>query len=162
MPEFADLRALRAAVGTTFGPSSGQPITQDMIDQFADLTHDHQWLHVDVERARHSALGTTIAHGYLTLTLAAPFLEELVRVGNVESAVNYGANRLRFPAPVPAGSLVHAEATPVSVEDRPGGADAVIALVMRTATSSKPVCAVEVVLRYTAAREGAPREEFEL
>jgi hypothetical protein len=136
MPEFTDLKALRVAVGTTFGPSSELPVTRDMIDRFADLTHDHQWIHAEVESARHSALGTTTAHGCLTLALAAPFLEELVRVGN-------------------------AETTPASVEDRPGGADAVFAPVMRTPTSPEPVCAAEVVVRFAAAREGAQREEPE-
>lgn len=148
MSTFATLDELRAAVGTSLGTAGPIRLTQERIDGFADVTDDHQWIHVDRERAAAGPFGTTIAHGYLTLSLAAPFLEQLLHVEAVSAALNYGIESARFPSPVPSGSDVSAEGTLADVVDKPGGAEARVALTFTIPDSPKPVCVATVIIRY--------------
>ncbi|HVC23802.1 MAG TPA: MaoC family dehydratase [Candidatus Dormibacteraeota bacterium] len=113
------IEELRAAVGTTLGPSDWVTLDQARIDAFAEVTGDHQWIHVDPARAAASDLGSTIAHGYLTLSLVPMLLDQLTRTRQGATSINYGLNRLRFLTPVPAGGRVRLRATVLSVADRP-------------------------------------------
>jgi len=113
------IEELRAAVGTTLGPSDWVTLDQARIDAFAEVTGDHQWIHVDPARAAASDLGSTIAHGYLTLSLVPMLLDQLTRMRQGATSINYGLNRLRFLTPVPAGGRVRLRATVLSVADRP-------------------------------------------
>jgi len=130
------------------GESSWIEITQDDIDTYADATRDHQWIHVDPERAADGAFGSTIAHGYLTLGLVIPLWSELLQVGKVGMAVNYGLNRLRFPAPVPVGSRVRLEGKLVSASEVAGGVEVVADLTMNVEGSEKPALVAEAVYRF--------------
>jgi acyl dehydratase len=132
-------------LGVELGPSSWIEVSQDRIDAFAAATDDRQWIHVDRERARTGPFGTTIAHGYLTLSLCVPMLYELLpRTGAM--VVNYGVNRVRFPAPVPAGGRIRGRFTIASVEDSTGGRRATIEAVVECEGVEKPVCAAELVV----------------
>jgi acyl dehydratase len=139
---------LKDKVGDHLGYSEWHEVTQDQVNLFADATGDHQWIHVDLERAKNGPFGGPIAHGYLTLSLTPMLLEELVRVEGVSMAVNYGLNKLRFPAPVPVGSKLRAGATLASVEDIAGGAQATIDLVFEVEGQAKPSCVAQIVFRY--------------
>src|SRR3954471_420773 len=119
---FSGLDDLRARVGQHLGHSDWLEITQDRVDRFADATDDHQWIHIDPERAKAGPFGGPIAHGYLTLSLAPALLPEVIQVGGISMGVNYGCNKVRFPSPVPVGAKVRAGAQLVSVEDVAGGA----------------------------------------
>ncbi|WP_298386132.1 MaoC family dehydratase, partial [Ferrimicrobium sp.] len=112
---------LKELVGTDLGYTSYRTITQDQINTFADATDDHQWIHVDPEAAKQGPFGTTIAHGFLTLSLVSAMLPELLPVEGVTMGVNYGTNRVRFPAPVPVGSRIRLGATLADVTDIAGG-----------------------------------------
>src|SRR5947208_14380092 len=112
---------LKARVGQHLGYSDWREITQDQVNAFADATGDHQWIHVDVERAKEGPFGGPIAHGFLTLALLIPLWTELVELRGIGMAVNYGLNKVRFPAPVPAGSKVRLGATLTEVRDVAGG-----------------------------------------
>jgi acyl dehydratase len=143
---------LRAAEGETLGTSEWHDVTQDAIDAFADVTGDHQWIHVDPERAKETPFGGTIAHGYYTLSLAPALAAEAVRYEGVAFAVNYGLNRLRFPAPLPVGSRVRLTARLLRVEDVPGGAQLTVELTFEREGGNKPVCVAEALSRvYQAA-----------
>jgi len=144
------LDALRAAVGTTLGPTPWLEIDQARVDAFADVTGDHQWIHVDPERAKDSPFGGTIAHGYLTLSLCNYLLPQLLRVGGVSMGVNYGANKVRFPAPVPVGSRIRGRGEIVACDDVPGGVQATIRVTAEVAGSAKPACVVETLNRWLA------------
>ncbi len=121
------------------------------MNTFADATDDHQWIHTDVERARSGPFGGTIAHGYLTLALVIPLWSELVDVPGVRMAVNYGLNRVRFPAPVPAGGRIRLSADVVSVEDvAPDGVQLVADFTVELEGSGKPAVVAQVVYRYYA------------
>ena len=133
-------------VGDVFGPSSWIEITQEKIDGFADATGDHQWIHVDPERARNGPFGSTIAHGYLTLSLLPVASDEVVPKGG-SMGINYGVNRVRFPAPVPVGSRVRGSFEVVSVEEIQGGFQATLATTIEREGGEKPVCVAEVVFR---------------
>jgi acyl dehydratase len=137
-------------VGDTFGPSSWIDIPQSKIDAFAEATGDHQWIHVDPERAKQGPFGTTIGHGYLTLSLLPVASYEVVpRQGGM--GINYGLNRVRFPAPVPVGSRVRASFEIVTVDELDGGAAQVtMAATVEREGGEKPVCVAEVVFRYYA------------
>ena len=141
----ADLDAL---IGTHLGSSSWVDIDQSRIDTFADATGDHQWIHVDPERAKDGPFGTTIAHGYLTLSLLIPLWTELLDVREVSTKVNYGLDKVRFPAPVPVGSKVRASATLASVEQIAGGVQIIIDAVIERDGGSKPVCIARPVFRF--------------
>ncbi len=147
-PLLTDLDGLAQQVGVRLGPSGWKTVTQDMVDAFADLTGDHQWIHVDVERAASGPFGGTIAHGYLTLSLLPPLLAELLQVEGVGMGINYGLDRLRFPAPVPVGSRVRAQGELNEVTDVPGGVQAKVGLTIEVEGSEKPACAADLVLRF--------------
>ena len=131
------------------GPTDWREITQEMIDTFAQLSGDHQWIHVDVERAKSGPFGGPIAHGYLTLSLLIPLWSEILVIEELDMAVNYGLNKVRFPAPVPAGSRVQVSATLADAEEVGGnGIQATIDTVMRVEGADKPVCIAQMVHRY--------------
>ncbi|MER7201413.1 dehydratase [Streptomyces sp. CB01635] len=145
---FATVDELRAAVGEQLGYSDWVEIEQKRIDQFADATGDHQWIHVDPERAKEGPFGTTIAHGYLTLSLLPLFGPQLIRVDGMKMGVNYGTNKVRFPAPVPVGSRLRATAKITGVDDVPGGVQVSVAFTVERDGGDKPVCVAESVSRY--------------
>jgi len=139
---------LKALVGREWGPGEWLEVTQERIDAFADATDDHQWIHVDVERARSGPFKTTIAHGFLTLSLVPRLRRGLgPQVEGVRMAINYGLNRVRFPSPVPAGSRVRARAKNLSVEEVPGGAQLVDQITVEVEGQEKPACVAELVTR---------------
>lgn len=133
--------------GRHLGYTEYHEITQERVNQFADATGDHQWIHVDPARAAEGPFGGTIAHGYLTLALA-PSLFELLEVTGASMAINYGANRLRFPAPVPVGSNVRLGAEITSVDEVRGGVQLTIAATFEVEGSEKPGCVAEILFRY--------------
>jgi acyl dehydratase len=133
--------------GDRFGPSSWIEIPQSRIDAFAEATGDHQWIHVDPERAEAGPFGTTIAHGYLTLSLLPAASYEVVpRQGGM--GINYGLNRVRFPAPVPVGARVRATFEVLELEEHDWGAQAAMLATVEREGGDKPVCVAEVVFRY--------------
>jgi len=134
--------------GTDLGESSWIEITQDDIDTFAAATRDHQWIHVDPERAADGPFGSTIAHGYLTLGLVIPLWSELLHVETVGMSVNYGLNKLRFPAPVPVGSRIRLRGKLASASEVPGGVQVVADLTMEVDGSEKPALVAEAVYRF--------------
>jgi len=134
--------------GLELGPSSWLEVTQDRIDGFADATDDHQWIHVDPGRAAEGPFGTTIAHGYLTLSLLVPFSYELLAVEGVSMGINYGLNRVRFPAPVPVGSRLRARFRLEDVAEVEGGVQVTAAATVEREGQEKPVCAAELVFRF--------------
>jgi acyl dehydratase len=140
---------LRDLIGQPIGPSDWVEITQDDIDRFARLSRDDQWIHVDVERAeRESPFGTTVAHGNLTLSLIDGFRRELIRQEGVKLGINYGWNKVRFPAPVPAGSKVRAIAEILTVDELEGGWYHVVTkFTLEREGGDKPVCVAEAVGR---------------
>ena len=146
--EFESLEALRRAVGTHLGFGDWVEITQARIDQFADATGDHQWIHVDPERAKSGPFGTTIAHGYLTLSITNLFLPALLRFPSAKLGLNYGANKVRFPAPVPVGSRVRMGAEIIDVQDVPGGVQVTTRNTVEIDGSEKPACVVEALSRF--------------
>ncbi len=133
-------------VGDVFGPSSWIAVTQEKIDGFAEATGDHQWIHVDPERAREGPFGTTIAHGYLTLSLL-PVASYEVIPSEGRMGINYGVNRVRFPAPVPVGSRVRVTFEAKDVEAVPGGRQSTLLATVEREGGEKPVCVAEVVFR---------------
>jgi acyl dehydratase len=148
MRTFASADELRAAVGEHLGYSDWHLIDQERIDRFADATGDHQWIHVDPEKAKQGPFGKTIAHGYLTLSLIPWLMSEVVGYQGVRMGVNYGCNKVRFPAPVPVDSRVRAGAELAECEDAGGGA---LQIVMRVSINvegqEKPSCVAETVAR---------------
>jgi acyl dehydratase len=134
--------------GQQIGYTEWQPITQERVDLFAEATDDHQWIHVDPERAKDGPFGGTIAHGYLTLSLAPVLLNKVLRVENMTFGVNYGANKIRFPSPVLVGSELRMGVTVASVEDVEGGVQVTFDLVMELRDAKKPACVAQVVYRY--------------
>ena len=140
---------LRAMAGKDLGRSDWLEITQERIDKFADATDDHQWIHVDAERAAQGPFGTTIAHGFLTLSLVIPLMNRVFQVRGVSMGINYGLNRVRFPAPVPVGSRIALAARVASVEDVGGGAiQGTIDLTVEIEGGVKPACVAQGVYRY--------------
>jgi acyl dehydratase len=139
---------LKSQVGQHLGYSEWHEVTQEQINLFAEATGDHQWIHVDVERAKSGPFGGPIAHGYLTLSLTPTLLTEAFVVTDISMGINYGLNKLRFPAPVPVGSKVRLGAELAHVEDTPGGAQVTLAVTYETEGGTKPVCVAEVLFRY--------------
>jgi len=135
-------------VGAQYGPSSWIEVGQGRIDAFADATGDHQWIHVDPERAAAGPFGTTIGHGYLTLSLLPVMSYEVVPRENGGMAVNYGLNRVRFPSPVPSGSRVRGTFRVDAVDEFDGGYQATMAATVEREGGEKPVCVAELVFRY--------------
>ncbi len=150
MRVFASPSELRQAVGTDLGVSEWHTVTQEQISAFADATGDHQWIHVDAQRAAAGPFGTTVAHGFLTLSLAPMLLREVYTVRGVRLAINYGANRVRFPAPLRSGSTLRARARLESAETVPGGVQLVVHVEVEVEGSAKPCCVAELVTRLVA------------
>jgi acyl dehydratase len=134
---------LKARAGEDAGVSGWHEVTQAEIDAFADVTGDHQWIHVDPERARETPFGGTVAHGYYTLSLAPRFLEELLRVDGVAFMINYGLNKVRFPAALPVGDRVRMRLRLGAVDDVPGGVVLACELTFEREDGDKPVCVAE-------------------
>lgn len=141
---------LETATGATYGPSGLIPVSQERIQLFADATDDHQWIHVDGERAARGPFGTTIAHGYLTLSLVPHFLAELIDVRGAGMGINYGLNKVRFPAPLPSGSRAHASVTITAVKQSAAAAQVTLDVTIRADGIEKPVCVAQVVVLYAA------------
>jgi acyl dehydratase len=141
MSSFTDL------IGKELGPTEWLEVDQERIDRFADATGDHQWIHVDPERAAEGPFGTTVAHGYLTLSLLPLLMSGALNLTGYGMGINYGLNKVRFPAPVPSGSRVRATFTVQSVEDVPAGEQGVVLATVEREGSDKPVCVAEVVVR---------------
>ncbi|HEY5104947.1 MAG TPA: MaoC family dehydratase [Acidimicrobiales bacterium] len=139
---------LTALVGTHLGYSDFRTVTQEEVNLFADATGDHQWIHVDPVRAAEGPFGGTIAHGYMTLSLLPVLLSGLMKVDGVTMGVNYGTNKVRFPAPVPVGSQIRAGATLASVEEVSGGVQVVLDVVVEVKDAAKPSCVAQIVSRY--------------
>ncbi len=139
---------LKDMVGKHLGYSEWLTMEQDRINQFAEATGDHQWIHVDVERAKKGPFGAPIAHGYLTLSLVSNFLMQIVEVRGFEFAVNYGTNKVRFPAPVKVGSRIRGGAEVVSVEEAKGGIQSVVRVTVEVEGGDRPACIAETVSLY--------------
>lgn len=141
-------RDLVGQEGTKLGPTDWLPIYQDRVDGFAEVTGDHQWIHVDTERAKSGPFGGTIAHGYLTMSLVNLFLPDLIEVRGFTHAVNVGADRLRFLAPVPIGSRIRGIGEIVSVEEIKGAVQAIVRVTVEIENGEKPACIVDTISRY--------------
>ena len=139
---------LKALVGQNVGSSDWMEITQDRVNLFAEATGDHQWIHVDPEKAKDGPFGQTIAHGYLTMSLGPVLLPQVVTVTGFSMALNYGLNKLRFPAPVPVGSKLRLSADLLEVEDVAGGVQVTYRLTFEVDGQDKPACVAEAVYRW--------------
>jgi len=153
MPTVFDTpQGLLGAVGKPLGASDWLEIRQDRIDGFADATGDHQWIHVDPERAKSGPFGRTIAHGYLTLSLVNHFLPQILEVRGIAMGVNYGCDRVRFPAPVPVGSRIRGVGLLVAAEEVKGGAvQATVRVTVEVDGSERPACVVDTISRFVPA-----------
>lgn len=142
--------ALKDLVGREISVTEWVTVSQERIQQFAEVTDDRQWIHVDRERANHeSPYGTTIAHGFLTLSLLSMFLKDAIKIqSGVRMSVNYGLNRVRFPAPVAAGARIRARFTLQSLREMPGVLEAIFNAIIDAEGTEKPCCVAEWVLRY--------------
>ena len=140
--------ALADHVGARLGASAWRTLDQQAIDAFAEVTGDRQWIHVDASRAAGGPFGTTVAHGFLTLALCAGFLDEAVAVQGAAMQLNYGLDRVRFPAPVPAGARVRGVVELTSAADVPGGVQAVFRITVEIEDQPKPGCVADLVVRF--------------
>jgi acyl dehydratase len=138
---------LRALVGQHVGWSGWHEVTQERINTFAEATGDHQWIHVDVDRARSGPYGGTIAHGYLTMSMATTFLPEILETRGFVMGVNYGCEKVRFPSPVPVGSLLRCGAVVDDVTDVTGGVQLTLTLTFEVQDMAKPACVATIVVR---------------
>jgi len=146
-----DFKSVKSLVGQELGVSDWHLVTQEEINAFADTTHDHQWIHIDVDRAKkESPFGGPVAHGYYTLSLAPYLMSQIWSVQGIKMGVNYGLNKLRFPAPVLVGKRVRARAALSNVEDVPGGMQVTMGITFEVEGSEKPVCVAEGLFRYYA------------
>ena len=141
-------RDLIGQEGTRLGPTEWLAIEQDRVNGFAEVTGDHQWIHVDVERAKDGPFGGTIAHGYLTMSLVNFFLPDLIEVRGFTHAVNVGADRLRFLSPVKVGSRIRGVGEIVGVEEVKGAVQSVVRVTVEIEGSDKPACVVDTISRY--------------
>jgi acyl dehydratase len=141
------LDEVQQKVGEELGVSDWHEVTQEAIDSFAEVTGDHQWIHVDRERAAKTPFGGTIAHGYYTLSLAPMFSYRMFKIEGFAFGLNYGLNRVRFPAPLPVGDSVRMRAKLTAVEELPGGAQLTVELTFERAGGGKPVCVAEALSR---------------
>ena len=144
------LDGLRKLAGADLGATDWLQITQERVNTFADATDDHQWIHVDVDRAKDGPFGGTIAHGYLTLALLIPLWTQLLRIEAIDMAINYGLNRVRFPAPVPVGSQVRLRARITTVEEVRGGVQLTVEFTVDVQGADKPAVVAEALYRYHA------------
>lgn len=147
MRVFDGVDDLRTAVGTTVGTSDWMTVEQGQIDGFADATHDHQWIHVDAERAKEGPFGTTIAHGFLTLSLLPALIAQVYKVDGVTMGINYGLNKVRFTSPVPVGSKVRGAVELVEVGDVTGGVQLVNKVTVEIEGSERPALVAEWLTR---------------
>ena len=147
-PTVLDLDDLPTSVGKHLGYTEWLTVDQDQINLFADATGDHQWIHVDAERAKGGPFGTTIAHGYLTLSLTPRFIFQVLQVEGVSLVVNYGLNKVRFPAPVPSGSRIRFGAELAAAEPVKGGTQVTLNATYEIEGQPKPACVAEIVFRY--------------
>jgi len=146
--EFDGPQALLDAIGADLGTTDWVTITQDQINAFAAATLDNQWIHVDTERAKAGPFGAPIAHGYLTMSLTAYFMGQLVRVSGISMGINYGADKVRFPSPVPVGSKLRGRGELIEAKEVPGGVQATIRVTIEREGSDKPAAVVEALTRY--------------
>lgn len=147
---FNGIAELKAAEGAELGTSDWLVVDQQRINLFADATGDHQWIHVDTERAAEGPFGGTIAHGLLTLSLLPAFLQQIYRVDGIRMAVNYGLDKVRLPAPVPAGAKLRASSRLLAVTDLDGAVQAKLGTTIEIEGGDKPACVVESIVRYVA------------
>lgn len=148
MREIASLAQLKELIGQEVAVSGWTEITQERVNQFAEATGDLQWIHIDVERSKkESPFGGPVAHGFLTLSLLPKLMADAVSMPDVKMGVNYGLNKVRFPAPVPVGSRLRAHMTLQTVEDIPGGAQVTWLVSIEREGSDKPVCVAESISR---------------
>src|SRR5690606_34718769 len=145
MRVFGSLDEFTQQVGRTLGSSDWLEITQDRVNLFADATGDHQWIHVDVERAKEGPFGGTISHGYLSLSLLPSLVKEIYRVEGLRLGINYGLNKVRFPRPVPVGSRVRAGAEILDVKDTPNGTLTTLKVTLFVEGDEKPACVAETL-----------------
>ena len=151
MIEIAGLDALRAQLGREMAVSDWITVTQERIAQFADATGDHQWIHLDTERAaRESPYHTTIAHGFLTLSLISALMRNAIAIHGLRMTINYGLNRVRFVSALPAGARIRGRVTPVALEERDGAVQAAWNVIVEREHSDKPVLIAEWLVRYYA------------
>ena len=148
MRTFANIDEVKAALGEELGASEWHEVTQDKINAFADATGDHQWIHVNPEMAKSGPFGTTIAHGYYTLSLAPMLLAQVWNVEGVKMGVNYGLNKLRFVSPVKVGSKVRATAKLLSAEPKAGGTAITLQTTFEIEGESKPAAVAEAIFLY--------------
>ena len=142
---------LKAMVGQHLGYSDWLEITQERVNQFADATGDHQWIHVDPKRAKDGPFGACIAHGYLTQSLVNYFLPQIVEVQGISMGVNYGVDKIRFPAAVPVGSKIRGKGVVTSVEEtKDGGIQSKVTVTIEIEGNDRPACVVETISRYYA------------
>jgi acyl dehydratase len=150
MRTITGLDELKQAEGDDLGTSEWHEVSQAAIDAFADVTGDHQWIHVDVERAKDTPFGGTIAHGYYTLSLAPMLMSRIFALKGFAFAVNYGLNKVRFPAPLPVGAKVRMHAKLSGLEEIPGGAQMTVTVTFEREGGDKPVCVAETLARVYA------------
>ncbi|MEB3371074.1 MaoC family dehydratase [Saccharopolyspora mangrovi] len=147
MKVFASKEEILAAKGETLGTSEWLTITQEQVNTFADATHDHQWIHVDIEKAEQGPFGGPIAHGFLTLSLLPKLNSETFRVDNVKMGINYGLNKVRFPSPVPVGSRVRSTTELIDATEIDGGLQLQVKATVEIEGSDKPACVAEFLSR---------------
>ena len=140
--------AVRSALGTHLGYSDWLEITQDRVDVFADATGDHQWIHVNVDKAKNGPFGAPIAHGYLTMSLSNMFLPQIVEVTDVSMGINYGTDSVRFPAPVVVGTRIRAGAELIAITDIANGVQTTIRITIETDGGKKPNCVIDSLSRW--------------
>jgi acyl dehydratase len=145
------LDEIKALAGTDLGRTDWLEITQERVNTFADATDDHQWIHTDAERAATGPFGTTIAHGYLTLSLIIPLFTRLLEINGISMSINYGLDRVRFPQPVKVGAKIRLHGTVESVDEvRGNGVEMRLAFTVEIEGSDKPACAAQAILRHYA------------
>jgi len=145
---FHSAEELRAAAGREAGPTDWITVEQSRVDEFADATDDHQWIHVEPARAASGPFGTTIAHGYLTLSLVNFFLPDLVRVEGAKMGVNYGTNKVRFPDAVKVGARIRGRAQVLEATDVPGGVQIVVRITIEIEGGERPACVADTISRF--------------
>jgi acyl dehydratase len=149
MVEITDIEVLRSQIGQEIAVGDWFEVSQERINQFAEITEDRQWIHIDpVRAATESPFKTTIAHGFLTLSLVSLLTRKAISVSGLRMAINYGLNRVRFVAPVPAGSRIRGRFSPLAIEDVSGGVQVTWGVTVERDGGGKPACIVEWVIRY--------------
>ncbi|HZP13589.1 MAG TPA: MaoC family dehydratase [Nevskiaceae bacterium] len=149
MTKFESADSILSSVGKVLGESDWLAISQERVNQFADATDDHQWIHVDVEKSKKGPFGAPIAHGYLTLSLCSYFLPQIVQVSNVKMGINYGTEKVRFPSPVKVGSRIRGRGELVAAErTKDGAVQATIRVTVEIENAAKPACVADTISRY--------------